>query len=214
MGILQPSWTVNGNTEHYWTLYLVQHNQLQATLYFIHTLVLGTYKFVESPPDLQYPQNHQQAIHCLNLLVTNAQVPNILCKLEKVMPTMEVCTCQRRLCLHEHAGHAHKHTHHNQCTWFIFLLFNFVTWDQTVWEYTDSDVYLVLIAEGETPTPPPPLCEYQHCPRVTNSALISDLSNGSRPGLVPSCLLLLVYLSAAASLCHPADVACISQTYS
>ncbi len=58
----------------------------QATLYFIHTQALGTYKFGESLPDLQYPQNHQQAIHCLNLLVTNAlhHVPDVLTYMEHI----------------------------------------------------------------------------------------------------------------------------------
>ncbi len=53
---------------------------------FIHTQVLGTYKFDESLLDLQYPQNHQQAIHCLNLLVTNAlhHVPDVLTYMEHI----------------------------------------------------------------------------------------------------------------------------------
>ncbi len=50
---------------------------------FIHTQVLGTYKFDD---DLQYPQNNQQAIHCLNLLVTNAlrHVPDVLTYMEHI----------------------------------------------------------------------------------------------------------------------------------
>ncbi len=39
-----------------------------------------------SLPDLQSPQNHQQAIHCLNLLVTNAlhHVPDVLTYMDQI----------------------------------------------------------------------------------------------------------------------------------
>ncbi len=71
----------------YWTLLdFVTQPVTGHSLFYSHTQVLGTYKFVESLPDLQYPQNYQQAVRCLNLLVTYAlrHVPDVLTYMEHI----------------------------------------------------------------------------------------------------------------------------------
>ncbi len=44
------------------------------------------FRYIQSLPDLQYPLNHQQAVHCLYLLVTNAlhHVPDVLTYMEHI----------------------------------------------------------------------------------------------------------------------------------
>ncbi len=68
-------------------------------------LIQAWSQFGESLPDLQYPLNRQQAVHCLNLLVTNAlhHVPDVLTYMERIQNQSvfnfcaipQVCTCLR-----------------------------------------------------------------------------------------------------------------------